>query len=437
MKVQPVGAVALYTLTSGDETFISACVVQVEGLTGSIMPQLRVAMEGTVDVTAPTYQNCAYTNLATGAAVGAGTPITADGVYEFATDGCVLAFNVTSLTGTCTLYIKPLVGAAAGSSSGSGGAVTIADGADVAEGATTDAAVGDANGTVNAHARMSAKAAAQGAADNSTNSTFKAPVIPATANAAAPSWTEGRQAPLSVDLSGNLRTSSTPATGAADNSTNSTAKTPVLVGTANAAAPSWTEGRQVPASTDLAGNLRVIPAATEAHLGQVGGTTAAVGVEITRPADTTAYAVGDSVNTSTSAPTLITFTNAARVASGTGYITKARLTTDQSACVAQMRLWLYNANTAFLNNDNAAFLIKYADKATRIGYIDFPALSTEAGSDCAFSFVPDSDPATPNFTALAFTADSGRSIYGAFETKTAFTPASGQKFYVELTFETN
>lgn len=387
MQWQTIGATGLYALTSGDETYISACVVQVEGLTGSITPQLKVAAEGTTNAPTLTARDCAYTNLATAAGVGAGTPITADGIYEFTTDGCILLFNVTSLTGTCTISVKPLVGAAAGGgSSGGGGAVTIADGADVAEGATTDAAAGDANGTVNAHVRMVAKAASQGAADNSTNSTFKAPVLPVTANAAAPSWTEGRQTPLSADLSGNTR---------------------------------------------------VIPAATEVHLGQVGGTTVAVGVEITRPADTTAYAANDSVNTSTSAPTLITFANASRVASGTGYITKARLTTDQSACVAQMRLWLYNANTAFLNNDNAAFLIKYADKATRIGYIDFPALSTEAGSDCAFSFVPDSDPATPNFTALAFTADSGRSIYGAFETKTAFTPASGQKFYVELTFETN
>lgn len=44
---------------------------------------------------------------------------------------------------------------------------------------------------------------------------------------------------------------------AADNSTNSTAKSPVLPCTANASAPSWTEGRQVPCSTDLSGNERV------------------------------------------------------------------------------------------------------------------------------------------------------------------------------------
>jgi hypothetical protein len=44
------------------------------------------------------------------------------------------------------------------------------------------------------------------ASDNSANSTAKLPVIGARANAAAPLWTEGNQAPLSVDLGGLLRT---------------------------------------------------------------------------------------------------------------------------------------------------------------------------------------------------------------------------------------
>lgn len=45
------------------------------------------------------------------------------------------------------------------------------------------------------------------AADNSANSTAKLPVLSARANAAAPAWTEGNQVPLSVDLTGALRVS--------------------------------------------------------------------------------------------------------------------------------------------------------------------------------------------------------------------------------------
>jgi hypothetical protein len=43
--------------------------------------------------------------------------------------------------------------------------------------------------------------------DNAANSTTKVPTIPARANAAAPTWTEGHEAPLSVDLTGALRVS--------------------------------------------------------------------------------------------------------------------------------------------------------------------------------------------------------------------------------------
>lgn len=43
-------------------------------------------------------------------------------------------------------------------------------------------------------------------ADNSANSTQKTPVLPCRANIAAPTFTEGNQVPCSVDLSGNLRT---------------------------------------------------------------------------------------------------------------------------------------------------------------------------------------------------------------------------------------
>lgn len=55
------------------------------------------------------------------------------------------------------------------------------------------------------------------AADNSTNSTTKVPTLGARANAADPAWTEGRQVPLSSDLSGHCRTAEGYAPVAEDN----------------------------------------------------------------------------------------------------------------------------------------------------------------------------------------------------------------------------
>lgn len=55
------------------------------------------------------------------------------------------------------------------------------------------------------------------AADNSTNSSAKVPVLPCRGNASVPSWTEGNQVPCSTDLSGYQRATlrSSGATGAA------------------------------------------------------------------------------------------------------------------------------------------------------------------------------------------------------------------------------
>lgn len=149
--------------------------------------------------------------------------------------------------------------------------------------------------------------------------------------------------------------------------------------------------------------------------------------EIARPADVLAYAVGDSVNTSTTVPTVMTFTNMGLGLRDEGYIVKAQLATDQATCVAQFRLWLFSSPTPFLSNDNAAFLLKYADRTTRLGYIDFPALTTETGSDCAVSLVSN--------IKLPYVSATTNEIYGVLETKTVFTPASGQHFFVALTGE--
>jgi len=113
-------------------------------------------------------------------------------------------------------------------------------------------------------------------------------VLGALANAAAPTYTEGRQVLLSVDLAGGLRSSvtawfgaTTPTVGqkamaaslpvviASDQTTinvqgalsnnalaPSTNHVGALTALANAAAPGWTEGREVLLSVDLAGGLR-------------------------------------------------------------------------------------------------------------------------------------------------------------------------------------
>ena len=170
-----------------------------------------------------------------------------------------------------------------------------------------------------------------------------------------------------------------------------------------------------------------------AHLGTVASNVSKVGVELTRPADTTAYTAKDVVCGSTGSPSVLTFADFARVNQGSGIIIRARLMTDQKTCTAGFRLHLFHTAPTPIA-DNSPYLLLYANAANRIGMIDFPAMTSEdsTNSTAASTMRPSSDGSygTPNLWYQA--AAASRAIYGILETTSAFTPASGQKFYLEL-----
>ena len=184
---------------------------------------------------------------------------------------------------------------------------------------------------------------------------------------------------------------------------------------------------------DVAAFDAALPAG-ETHIGEVGGNTITVGIEFTRPADTAIYAAKDVVCNSVGAPAALVFTNVARVVAGSGYIVKARLMTDQVACVARFRLHLFNTTPAPIA-DNALYTLLYANTAARIGHFDFPAMQTEgAGSTAANAIL------VPNMSNLVMAYVAGgatRNLFGILTTLDVFTPASGQKFYVVLSAENN
>jgi hypothetical protein len=92
--------------------------------------------------------------------------------------------------------------------------------------------------------------------NNAAPGTANTGVLGALANAAAPSWTEGNQVLLSVDLSGRQRVAGTLTNNGASPAASGLLGTMPAV--ANAAAQSWTEGRQTLLSVDLSGRQRVI-----------------------------------------------------------------------------------------------------------------------------------------------------------------------------------
>lgn len=182
------------------------------------------------------------------------------------------------------------------------------------------------------------------------------------------------------------------------------------------------------------------PVASEVHLGQVGGQGVSVSTEFTRAANATAYTAKDVVGPAVTAN--LVFTNVGRVVGGTGYIVGARLmTTDTGVSTVKTRLHLYaEAPTAIA--DNAAFTLLYANRLKRIGFIDFPALDTEAAGSDAYNsiLVPGQlSPSTKGQLPLWFTcAAADRNLYGVLETLDAIaTPVSGSTWTVVLAADQN
>jgi hypothetical protein len=161
----------------------------------------------------------------------------------------------------------------------------------------------------------------------------------------------------------------------------------------------------------------------------VAGRLVPVAVEFSRPADTSAYVANDAVANSTSAPTALTFTDIMRVDGGSGYIVHATLLTNQALNVSQFRLHLFSASPT-MDNDNAASVLRWSERASYLGFIDFDALQSEgSGSDAAVAV-------WQQHIAVAAAAGS-RTLYAKLETKLGFTPASGQTFRVSLTVDQN
>lgn len=153
-----------------------------------------------------------------------------------------------------------------------------------------------------------------------------------------------------------------------------------------------------------------------------------ISAEFTRPSDATAYAVSDVVGYTGSADTTL-LAAIFRENGGTGYIVRAELWTDQAANVSPFRLYLFNVEPTPIA-DNSPFTLLYADISKAIGYIDFSSVAQEGASSTA---------AMGLWTGqMAVKADaSADDIYAVLVTKSAFTPASAQKFTIRLTMDRN
>jgi hypothetical protein len=172
----------------------------------------------------------------------------------------------------------------------------------------------------------------------------------------------------------------------------------------------------------LATLLAAATPAGENHVGQVGGHAATPAAsQFTRPADTTAYAVGDLVANSTTAGSVtpLQFT-CARVAAGSFSIRKWRAKKSTTSVTnASFRLHLYSASPTPSNGDNAAWLTSGA--ATYLGALDvtFDRSFTDGATGVGLPV---------NGSEITVSLASGQVIYGLMEARGAYTPGNAETF---------
>lgn len=177
------------------------------------------------------------------------------------------------------------------------------------------------------------------------------------------------------------------------------------------------------------GSVSIVPAndaafplaATEVHVGQVGGYALNPTATVTRPADTTAYASGDLVANSTTAGSVTVPTlTVARKAAGSIELRGVKLHKSGTVITnASFRIHFFRVAPTVTNGDNGAYLP--SGVANYLGYFDVTV--DQVFSDGAAGF---SIPSGGRAIKLA----SGTDIFPLIEARGAYTPISAEVFTI-------
>lgn len=147
------------------------------------------------------------------------------------------------------------------------------------------------------------------------------------------------------------------------------------------------------------------------------GFPVSISTDITRPADTTAYAANDALSNSTSSPTSggFTLSGICRKSGGSVLITDVIVTTSNDAStLLQGEVWIFNQSVTNIN-DNAAFAVSDSEIKTCVAKVPF-ALE-DAGNNGFYH--------SQNLSILA-TASGSADLRFLVRVKNAYTPANAE-----------
>jgi hypothetical protein len=189
---------------------------------------------------------------------------------------------------------------------------------------------------------------------------------------------------------------------------------------------------QIPAtlgSTTSANSLSVVPASDAVTT--AGGITRIAASTITRPSDTTAYAVGDLVANSTTSGSVTPFTlAAARITDGSFIIRRVRLRKSSTTLTnAQFRVHLFNASPTVSVGDNEAFnsagALSTTGTAAYLGYTDITI-------DVGFSDGSNGFSGSTFLDTQVKLSGGNANMYALLEARAAYTPTSAETITVTV-----
>lgn len=161
-----------------------------------------------------------------------------------------------------------------------------------------------------------------------------------------------------------------------------------------------------------------------------GGVTAIATSSITRPADTTAYAIGDLVANSTSAGSVAPFTlAAARIAAGSFILRRIRLRKSTNTLTnASFRVHLFSTSPTVTAGDNAAFnssgVLASNNNANYLGQTDITIDTGFSDGSSGFSGL--------SFPNIQVRLASGLNIFALLEARAAYTPGNAESITITV-----
>lgn len=175
-----------------------------------------------------------------------------------------------------------------------------------------------------------------------------------------------------------------------------------------------------------------VPETAKARIGATtsisagGGGRKTITANFTRPNDTTPYTIGDVICNSTSAPVVMTFSNAVRaIGRGATILSAALVQSAAQSTKLSATLFLFDT-TVTIDNDNDDFTPTDAEMYTLIGTITFDGDQAIVGDG--------------NVTISGVVGENGNitfagvstSIFGVLVADNAYTPTAQEVFYVRL-----